>query len=356
MNERECPSTKAQTTDVTKEINALLKHPHYEGNDDALNELYKDVEFHDDVTGKKLHHGMAVEARRLEMAFFRRLRVYDKVPIQEAHDNGCKIITTRWLDINKGDAESPNYRARLVGRELALDNRLDLFAATPPLEALRILCSMRASNQNRMRPYRIPSIDVKRAYFHAKSQRPVYIKIPAEDFEPGDEGRVGRLNLGLYGTRDAAQNWAKEYTNTLRTLGFNVGKATPCSFKHCERELFITVHGDDFTVTGPEEDLRWLETKFSDKYEIKASMLGPDNGMEAEIRVLNRILRWTDEGIEYEPDQRHAELVIREAGMTGARAVSMPGMADTWIGQIYNSRQKKYPNTWPSHGSTTGPE
>ena len=53
-------------------------------------------------------------------------------------------------------------------------------------------------------------IDVKRAYFHAKAQRPAFIEIPTEDWEPGDEHRMGNLNLSLYGTCDAAQNWAAE--------------------------------------------------------------------------------------------------------------------------------------------------
>ena len=53
------------------------------------------------------------------------------------------------------------------------------------------------------------SIDVKRAYFYAPARRPVYIEIPIEDYEDGDEMMVGKLNLSLYGTRDAAQNWAK---------------------------------------------------------------------------------------------------------------------------------------------------
>ena len=52
----------------------------------------------------------------------------------------------------------------------------------------------------------ILSVDVKRAYFYAKSTRPVYVEIPIEDYEPGDTHKVGKLNLSLYGTRDAAQH------------------------------------------------------------------------------------------------------------------------------------------------------
>ena len=72
-------------------------------------------------------------------------------------------------------------------------------------------------------------------FFYAKLARPVYIEIPIEDFEPGDEGNVATLNLSLYGTRDAAQNWAREYTRFLRECGFVAGLASPCNGRHSLR-------------------------------------------------------------------------------------------------------------------------
>ena len=62
------------------------------------------------------------------------------------------MITKKWLDVNKSDDANPNIRPRMVGRELKLDNRLDLFAATPPSEALRIICSICASHQHQHYP------------------------------------------------------------------------------------------------------------------------------------------------------------------------------------------------------------
>ena len=326
---------KAQSIDVTTEMNYLMslgehKSPH-EDDERGIweKELYDGKDFFDDVTGKSLNHDMAVEARRLEMQFFRRMKVYSKVPRSEAVINGCKVITTRWLDINKGDDVKPNLRARLVGRELKLDNRLDLFAATPPLEALRLICAICANNQFRDNPFRILSVDVRRAYFYAKVSRSVYIEIPAEDWQPGDEGKVARLNLSLYGTRDAAQNWAAEYTSYLQSLGFLAGKGTPCNFRHTTRELYLSVHGDDFTITGPEEDLKWLEKSMTARYEIKSDYLGPARHHKQEIRVLNRTLRWSARALQYEPDQRHAELIVKEMGMEGAKPAVTPGTAET---------------------------
>ena len=50
-----------------------------------------------------------------------KIGVYAKVPRWEAAAAGCKVIITRWLDVNKGDEANPDYRARLVGREIKKD-------------------------------------------------------------------------------------------------------------------------------------------------------------------------------------------------------------------------------------------
>ena len=75
------------------------------------------------------------------MGYFKRMGVYRKVQRQEAKDAGVRVITTKWIDTNKGSDSEPNYRSRLVARELNLSERPDLFAATPPLESLRYTIS-----------------------------------------------------------------------------------------------------------------------------------------------------------------------------------------------------------------------
>ena len=57
-------------------------------------------------------------------------------------ETGKAPIGTRWVDINKGDEENTEYRSRFVAQEIKKDSREDLFAATPPLEANKILCSL----------------------------------------------------------------------------------------------------------------------------------------------------------------------------------------------------------------------
>ena len=56
-------------------------------------------------------------------------------------------IGIRWVDINKGDSNSPEYRSRIVGQEINTYKRGDIFAGTPPLEANKILLSLAVTDQ-----------------------------------------------------------------------------------------------------------------------------------------------------------------------------------------------------------------
>ena len=96
----------------------------------------------------------------------------------------------------------------------------------------------------------------------------MYVKLPEEDKEHGDEGRCGRLRMSMYGTRDAALNWAMEYGETLRAAGYVQGRSNPCLFHHAELGVSILVHGDDFVAVGPEKHLESTRRTLEDKYKL----------------------------------------------------------------------------------------
>ena len=60
-------------------------------------------------------------------------------------------------------------------------------------------------------------------------------------------------------------------------------------------------------------------------YELKTQFLGPDAQDEKQVKVLNRILTWTTQGISYEADPRHTEIAIDGLDFTSAKGVSSPG-------------------------------
>ena len=144
-------------------------------------------EFWDDISGKKLNSELVYKARAEEIEEFRKHGVYIKVPISECMNvTGKKPIGVRWVDINKGDDENPEYRSRLVAKEIKRDKRDDNFAATPPLEAKKMLFSMAVTEgvgfmQGRKEAgYKLWFIDIKRAYFHALARRKVYVCMVAK--------------------------------------------------------------------------------------------------------------------------------------------------------------------------------
>ena len=90
----------------------------------------------------------------------------------------------------------------------------------------------------------------------------------------------------------------------------------------------MTVHGDDFTATGPKASLIWLENVMKAAYDIKSTLLGPEEGMRQSIRILNRTLRWEQEGIVYEPDEKHASVIIQTMGVENGKSVATPALAE----------------------------
>ena len=86
----------------------------------------------------------------------------------------------------------------------------------------------------------------------------------------------GKLLKSMYGTRDAASNWEDCYMDFAKSIRFESGLASPCVIKHKTRKLWLTVHGDDFTILGSDHDLDWFEKKIKEEFEVKIrGRLGP---------------------------------------------------------------------------------
>ena len=128
----------------------------------------------DDLTGNVLKPSLMKLARKDEIKYFKDMGAYEKVSIDEAFRiTGKAPIAVRWVDVNKGDSTNPRYRSRLVAKEFNTGVSQDLYAATPPVECLRLMLSMLACSQSR--DTTLMYSDVSRA-----AERPVYVKLPEE--------------------------------------------------------------------------------------------------------------------------------------------------------------------------------
>ena len=131
------------------------------------------------------------------MEYFVSKNVYTKVPRAEAMRRAGKPpIKVKWVDVNKGDDKEPNYRSRLVAKDIRKKWEDSIFAPTPPLEALRTILSATATRNfwsdetwyaapDSEARLQISMIDISRAYFNARTseENPVYVELPPQDLD-----------------------------------------------------------------------------------------------------------------------------------------------------------------------------
>ena len=236
------------------------------------------------------------EARAKELLYFHSKGVWTKVPKSSARARtGRGPISVRWVDVNQGDDQNPNYRSRLVARQLKAHNHIGetYFASVPPLEALGTVLSLAMTRVGAHQPIWDPDspnrsqlsfIDIKRAYFNAKideSDAPTFVSLPEEG--PDNANMCGWLLCHMYSTRGAADSWQEEYSTALIELGFGQGISCPNVFHHVEKKIRCSVHGDDFTSEGGKLALDLFEQAVAANYEITISPRlgpGPDDGKE----------------------------------------------------------------------------
>ena len=215
--------------------------------------------FIDDITGQPLNPKLCWSARRMEIDNFRSKGVWDMRRVQEAWSRtGRPLISVRRAEVNNDDDEHPNYRSRLVAREIRMAGEDSIRASIPPLEFLRMVLSYAVTDlPDKPRTFRVPksphrcqvlALDISQVYFNAvtRDDEPTCVELPPE--VGAAAVTCALLKRHMYGTQRADDGWQSEYSGTLRGLGFALGAASACVFRHKERQLVCSVHGDDFTA------------------------------------------------------------------------------------------------------------
>ena len=202
------------------------------------------LEAWDDASGEYLDPATVLAARREEIAYYKAMGAFTKVPISQCiARTGRKPIGVRRRDINKGDRYNVNVRSRLVAKEF------NLFAGTPPVEAMRAIISMAASGAT---PKTLMTVDVSRAYMYAKCRNEMYVELcPEAHEEDGDEKCGWRLEKAMYCTRSAAQDWQHEIKRRMLSIGYLQGSRTHAYFTTLLQKLHVWC-----TVTTS-----WLQVK-----------------------------------------------------------------------------------------------
>ena len=164
--------------------------------------------------------------------------------------------------------------------------------------------------------------DAKRAFLHADALTETCVKPP----HLRDTERCWLLKKCMHGTFLAAARWQHLVQKVGTDIGLLSSSNCPCAFGHSARDLDMVVHGDDFIVVGDDDDLDWLSRKLNEKLElVQEARSGP--GSDSDATVLNRCVTYSDSGLTWEADPRHAELAIAEVGQQAARPQTSPSGA-----------------------------
>ncbi|CAK0798924.1 unnamed protein product, partial [Prorocentrum cordatum] len=311
-------------------------------------EVYSDEQwktYYDDVNGGIPPTKLVEDASQLERDWVAKEGVYTKVPREVMESEGATAIPLLWIDTNKGDANKPVVRSRLVVMEAAKGKKAKfeqlspekLFSAMPWLEALKLLCIIQATQQRSSRgaELKLAFWDISRAHFTSKCERRLFVKLPEGD--PDRHTHVGLLQRTMYGTQDASHLWQKNYTDLLAKKGYVPGKTNPSIFYNPFDGSRLFVHGDDFVLLGDQRSITEMDTLLDFKFTCKhVATLGTEAGDSQDACILNRIVRITEDGIEIEGDRRHAELLARDLGLEEAKSVDTPRVkhseSDVWKG------------------------
>ena len=208
-------------------------------------------EAEDDVKGGPLDPREVKAARQKgKYSILWDMEVYEYFTEAEARARtGRNPVDLNFIDTNKGSAEAPRYRSRLVCTEVRHKEVEPIFSATPPPETLPVLLCI-ACQEDVFRvedPLLISIADVSRAHFYADAVSDVYVRLPDEDPKAKQPGVCGKVRKTMYGSLVAAQRCEEHHAQVLETGGFSRGVASPCHFSHKDLQTNILVHGDDFS-------------------------------------------------------------------------------------------------------------
>ena len=145
-------------------------------------------------------------------------------------ETGKAPIKTRWAETDQGQPGKPNVRARWVAKEYKTHARPELYASTPPLETLKVVLSEISTGDREV----LALVGVRRAYFYAPARK-VFVELPPEDCQLGDEHMCGLLRYSLCATRapacgEAASRERTSWQPCIAMTSQSVGNGRQWSF------------------------------------------------------------------------------------------------------------------------------
>ena len=208
---------------------------------------------------------------------------------------GRKAIDIKWVYKAKaedGTGKVSRFKARLVVKGYLQKYGVDFWETyaptlSYPLLKLTLLWAM-------VNDLPVHHIDVETAFLESKlpEDQQVYVKLP-EGTLPGRRTVFVKLKKGLYGLKQAPRLWYKEFTSTLKELGFTEVEDAPCLFIRRNKTgppTLLALFVDDSVLAASQAIKEEIVIALKKKYKIK------DMGQPKQI--LGLVTEWNEDRTE----------------------------------------------------------
>ena len=206
---------------------------------------------------------MFQEAERMHLASHREMKSWSEIPLKKIKLTGQQILDCMWVYTYKLDKHHRllKCKARLVVRGDQQRNitSQDTYAATLASRSFRMMMAIAAHDDMELKQY-----DVTNAFVHATMDREVYMRMPRGYQKPGT---ILQVNKALYGLRISPLLWQKEFTATLKALGFQTVPHEPCCL--IKDGVIVFFYVDDIILAyhkKKEQDAQHAIKRLQDKY------------------------------------------------------------------------------------------
>ena len=135
---------------------------------------------------------------------------------------------------------------------------------------------------------------------------------------------MGRLKKAMYGTRDAPAAWQSEVERTMKEAGFKQSPTTPCVYFNGATNVRLLSMWKIFCVLGLFPGLGNLRQCLQNKCVIKFEILGAGANEKKAGKFLGRVIKWTENGLTYNGDDKLLESLLEEWNVHGMTAVQTP--------------------------------
>ncbi|CAE7727098.1 putative mitochondrial protein [Symbiodinium microadriaticum] len=206
-------------------------------------------------------------------------------PVPDVAPVGEEEAEAEWFDrlpANAGAELNPQEVAKARAEELAWVHRQKLY------------------EKEEQKAFKVRLLDISRAHFYRQAKREIYVTLPRD-------GVVHR-SVAERGVPTLLPEWPAIFYNP----------ATECRL--------LVLHGDDFVVLGDDDAQQHVEKALRTKYDLRVDGSIGVGETKQEFTVLNRLVSFDERSstVSYEPDPRHAEIIVKDLGLESAKAVKSP--------------------------------